>query len=293
MSIVNAFGGTTSPGGSNREVQINDNGSFGASANFKYNANNDIELASGSIGVQGAFSGFASGSGMSFDYASGIGKIISSGPDASTVGSLEFIIKESDGGGVISPLEINNTGMTVANKSYVVKGTLDGSMGTASFGAFDYATDGCRIISNGPNSTTKGKFTIISQEQDNGASTAAFVIDASGNISNPTGQLHAGSDKRLKKYIKPLDSVWDLVKSLNPVKFQWRSAYENKGRSNTCFGFIAQEIEPLIPEIVLTGGETDDSLPNDLKHLCYIEMIPILCKAIQELQDRVIALEGG
>ena len=101
-------------------------------------------------------------------------------------------------------------------------------------------------------------------------------------------------DKRLKKYIRPLESSWDVVANLNPIKFQWRSVYKSAdtNRSNH-FGFLADEIAEHVPELVYTEQPTDDELPENLEHIAYEEMIPILCKVIQELQERVIALEGG
>ena len=101
-------------------------------------------------------------------------------------------------------------------------------------------------------------------------------------------------DKRLKKYIRPLESSWDLVANLNPVKFQWRSVYKaaDSNRTNN-FGFLADEVAEHIPELVYTEQPTDSELPENLEHIAYAEMVPILCKVIQELQARVIALEGG
>ena len=101
-------------------------------------------------------------------------------------------------------------------------------------------------------------------------------------------------DKRLKKYIRPLETSWDLVASLNPVKFQWRSVYKSADNNRTNnFGFLADEVAEHIPELVYTEQPTDSELPENLEHIAYAEMVPILCKVIQELQARVIALEGG
>ena len=53
-------------------------------------------------------------------------------------------------------------------------------------------------------------------------------------------------------------------------------------------GLIAQEVQPIVPEVVDGSTEGEDRLS-----LNYSELIPVLIKAIQELQAEVEALKAG
>jgi hypothetical protein len=87
------------------------------------------------------------------------------------------------------------------------------------------------------------------------------------------------SDIRKKKNIQPLQlNGIDIIRKLNPVTYEWKEVLD-PGMQGTQMGFIAQEIERIVPTMVLTKN---DSLGS--KGVKYMEMIPILVKAIQEQQ---------
>jgi hypothetical protein len=68
----------------------------------------------------------------------------------------------------------------------------------------------------------------------------------------------------------------NVVAALKPVRYQWKSG----GRNN--IGFIAQEVEEIIPEIVEPPA-TD----TDYYGIRTTDMIPFLVKAIQEQQQQI------
>lgn len=84
----------------------------------------------------------------------------------------------------------------------------------------------------------------------------------------------------------------NMVLKLNPVKYHWRDESEYE-RFNIRpvqsgveeYGFLAQELEAIIPGVVAMTEE-GDRLVN------YSALIPILTGAIQELTARVAALES-
>ena len=53
------------------------------------------------------------------------------------------------------------------------------------------------------------------------------------------------SDKRLKTNIEPITGSLSKLKELRPIEFDWLI-----GRNRHEFGFIAQDIEKVIPEVV-------------------------------------------
>ena len=94
----------------------------------------------------------------------------------------------------------------------------------------------------------------------------------------------ANSDKRLKHTINDLPDSLDTVNKLRPVSF-----YFNKGSDKKHIGFIAQEVEEVIPEIISNGG-FDKGLNDYIKGIDMISIIPYLVKSIQEQQKQIDGL---
>ena len=91
------------------------------------------------------------------------------------------------------------------------------------------------------------------------------------------------SDEKLKKDIKDLTYGLDEVLKLKPRE------YKMKADNDEQIGFVAQEVETVIPEVVDTH---DDPKSGEQKTLAYSHMTAVLTKAIQELEARVKELEN-
>ena len=98
------------------------------------------------------------------------------------------------------------------------------------------------------------------------------------------------SDERLKENVTDLTGSLDKIKQLRGVNFTWKDS--NRGVGNN-IGFIAQEVESVIPEVVGDGGlpSTDDG-QSPMKNVSYEHIVPHLVEAIKELEARVKELEG-
>jgi trimeric autotransporter adhesin len=70
----------------------------------------------------------------------------------------------------------------------------------------------------------------------------------------------------------------------NPVDFNWKTQRDEDGNGKSDVGFIAQEIELVIPEVV-TGEEGN-------KGISYGNLVAIAFKAIQEQQTQIEALQS-
>ena len=70
---------------------------------------------------------------------------------------------------------------------------------------------------------------------------------------------------------------------LNPVHYNKKNSIEATSYSKTENGFIAQEIQKVLPFIVQEGTDKDKLLSVD-----YNSIIPILTKAIQEQQSQIV-----
>ena len=124
------------------------------------------------------------------------------------------------------------------------------------------------------------------QVQYDGDVVSAGNITAFGASSNFLNV----SDKRLKKNIHTISESLDRILELRPTEFVWK---ENDKRD---IGFIAQEVEEIIPEIVETSEgfldtHTDDESQDDVKTVSYSKLTPYLVDTIQELTKRIEELE--
>ena len=154
----------------------------------------------------------------------------------------------------------------------------------------------------------------ISSNSSNGVngqevSYIGWGVRADGDIGT-TGNFFLISDGRLKKNITPISSALDKILRLKGVEYDYDTEKYNKYTLNPRHqvGFIAQEIEQIIPEAVtekmLTttnlsrrdGGEDIEEMK--IKVVNVDAVIPVLVEAIKEqqkliedLQKRIIQLE--
>jgi hypothetical protein len=98
------------------------------------------------------------------------------------------------------------------------------------------------------------------------------------------------SDKRLKTNIEPLTGSLSKLKELRPIEFDWLT-----GRNRHEFGFIAQDIEKIIPEVVTEHeaiGSTLEFLQKldgteKYKTVDYSKLTVLLVDAIKEQQRQI------
>ena len=96
-----------------------------------------------------------------------------------------------------------------------------------------------------------------------------------GRVFTAIGNVTAYSDARLKHDVKTLGNALGTVQRLRGVSYKWN-------RDNSAgIGFIAQEVEKVCPELVLTG---------QLKSIAYGNITAILVEAVKELRTEVLDL---
>ena len=115
-----------------------------------------------------------------------------------------------------------------------------------------------------------------------------------GRINNNTSGFQIGSDRKLKKNITELDYGLHEILQLKPSRYLMKE--ENEG-DKTHIGLIAQEVQPILPEVVHEQLENDNTTTLMLSHIGFI---PVLIRAIQEqeqhiqnLEDRLRTLENS
>jgi hypothetical protein len=106
-----------------------------------------------------------------------------------------------------------------------------------------------------------------------GTTSPSYKLHVNGSVAG-VGAYNNLSDVNYKKNINDLELGLDIVKQLRPITYNWIN--EEYG-TRTNIGFIAQEVESVLPNIVTTADD-------NVKSMATTDLIPILTKAIQEQQ---------
>jgi hypothetical protein len=133
-------------------------------------------------------------------------------------------------------------------------------------------------------------------------STNSFLwTDNSGNFRISSDSSHIGttsgtvvgtqtSDERIKNVLGPVEYGLETLKQIEPVRFSLKSEPEVEK-----LGFIAQQVQPLVPQSVFNTGEHIEGEPEDAPTklgMEYASLIPVLVNAVKELSAEVDALKA-
>jgi hypothetical protein len=114
---------------------------------------------------------------------------------------------------------------------------------------------------------------------------ATYELKIQGDVA-ASGDIVAyyTSDKRLKDNIQPIQNALDKVNELGGYTFDWNEKLQ-KARKGHDIGVIAQEVQSVLPEVVV---ERD----NGYLGVDYQKLVPVLIEAIKELSAKVKELEN-
>ena len=230
---------------------------------------------------------------------------IRSGSDAS---DLAFVGKSA--AGVAEYMRIKsggNVGIGINNPSALLevrKGSISGQI--AKFSAInphvviESSTAGNAVLHLKPNATSSksGQFKVTagngynfrwSNDASGTAETAYMDLDTSttggGDLTVKGDVIAYGSpsDKKYKENIKPIESALDKAMQLQGVTFDWKDS-ESILEIKEDIGFIAQDVQEVLPELVRDNGKGNLSLR-------YQGITPILLEAIKELKAEIEELK--
>ena len=128
--------------------------------------------------------------------------------------------------------------------------------------------------------------------------------DGVAKKSSGAGDWASTSDERLKKNINDLSvDALAVLNSLRPIEFKWKEEELHKTPKDSdgnTYGFLADEIKSVMPQLV-----TEGELPKDSADREYVDedgiakstelghMASLYIKAIQQLTTRLEALENA
>jgi len=130
-------------------------------------------------------------------------------------------------------------------------------------------------------SDTKQLFAVGNGGGTEATRNTSFSINTSGDVY-VGGTLTHSSDSRLKTNVSTIESSLDKVLKMRGVTFNWdKSVAANANASDVLqYGFIAQEIEKILPALVSTNV-------NGYKSVNYMGVIPVLTEAIKDQQTEI------
>ena len=188
----------------------------------------------------------------------------------------DFIVRGNDGGTYIDGLTID---FSEAANVTVDSGNL--LLGTAGkyIQVAGSSNNYWAIGSTGGNNSPGTASTTFGFHLWNGSAwDQELSLDASGNLT-ADGNVTAYSDERLKDNIQTLENGLDKVNQLRGI------TYTRKEKEN--IGVVAQEVEKILPEIVLTA---DDEIGT--KSVDYSRLTAVLIEAVKELSAKLEKLEN-
>lgn len=100
-------------------------------------------------------------------------------------------------------------------------------------------------------------------------------------LATHTGSHGSCSDRRFKTKVAPIENSLEKLLRLNGKRFNWKDTKDKRGN----IGFIAQEVERVVPEVVsknpMRGFYTIE----------YDKITPLLVEGIKEQQRQIKALQ--
>lgn len=153
--------------------------------------------------------------------------------------------------------------ITVSGDAGIFYGTIPSAYGLV-IAPHKSATSGIRLDSNGNVGICNNNPTV--------------ALDVTGDIK-ASGNITAFSDERVKTDIRTIENALEKVRNMRGV------SYMAKADAKKRIGVIAQEIEKIIPEVVLT-----DDTADHYKSVDYGNIVAVLIEAIKELSAKVDAL---
>lgn len=164
---------------------------------------------------------------------------------------------------------------------------LASSNGTAAAPAYSWSSDGdlgiYRVTTNTLGFSTAGVERLRIASNGNigiGTATASYTLHVNGRLKS-TG-INETSDARLKKDVSNINNPLEKILAMRGVTYNWRRDEfpDMKFDEGLQYGLIAQELEEVIPELVLTDAE-------GWKSIEYSHLVPVLIEALKQQNKQI------
>jgi hypothetical protein len=192
-----------------------------------------------------------------------------------------------------------NSGTTYSGKNFVVTTSNPIILGTTSL-SFVQSAGGFTV-----SPTTSGN--VLTANGTSNSATSQPNMTFNGTTLAITGAITAtgditafASDERLKTNTLPIQSPVDKILKINGYYFSWNELAQSLfpvNRIDGNVGFIAQEIEKVLPEIIRIApfddlGDGTSKTGENYLTVQYDKIVPLLVEAIKELKNEIEQLKN-
>lgn len=202
----------------------------------------------------------------------------------------------------------SSNGIVLSGSTIQIAGTLEGASPLKIGGELQFTSTGSAGSFNfGPNNEARIFYSDTNSLIISGSSTGGLVLSGAivhinkhlaigtpsathgltlPDTSDVSGKVKANafvsySSIRFKKNIEPLDNPINILNKLNGVSYNWKDT----GKKD--YGFIAEEVGKVLPEIVEWSAD-----PEYANSMDYIRIISFLVEGVKEQDKKISKLEN-
>lgn len=247
-----------------------------AAADLADSAVSSIKLADGAVGTTKLADGTVNTVKLA-DNAVSSAKLSSDAASLARVSGGRMSIASGNVGiATTTPANALDVNGAISVSRGIQQGT--GTVATADLGLYSLlAGTWLRLVTNGG----PIQFYTNTTGANTGMGNPDFTIFTTGNATL-RGTLTQNSDIRFKRDIATLDNALDNILGLRGVSYFWNEKTRGDGRQ---IGFIAQELEKVLPELVTTDS-------SGVKSVAYANMVPVAVEAIKAQQHQIATLKA-
>ena len=187
-------------------------------------------------------------------------------------------------GGDSEKIEGDGTDMTISANNLTIDAAADITLDAAG-NDFTFAAGGTTVLTISNSSSDVVAKTAVSDKDfivkgnDGGSEITALTLDMSAaGAATFNNDVTAFSDKRLKTDIKNIENSLDMVMKMQGVYYKRKDIEDAKEQ----IGVLAQDMENVLPQVVLTADDEMKSKSVDYGKLC-----ALLIECVKDLQTQI------
>ena len=184
---------------------------------------------------------------------------------------------------------ITGSATNASTASYILGSEVDGAVTLANTASYIDATNIDGVVANSSTASLatsvsfNGGLTSSSDVQFDSLGIGTAASGTTGEI-RATGDITAfySSDKRLKDNITPISNALNKLNQIGGYEFDWNDLSSHSGHD---VGVVAQEIEKVLPEVVVDRD-------TGYKAVRYEKIVALLIQAVKEQQLQIDELKS-
>jgi hypothetical protein len=273
-----ANGNRTTIGGGGSNVAAGESATIGGGNSNIANADY-ATIPGGYQNYAGGIAGFAAGHrAFAFHNGSFVWSDYSSTAHFEDTGSNQFLIRAAGGVGIgtnTPAAQLHVNGLNTTGGTAIFQSPKGGN-----FSHVHYGPNGDWYIRS-----AAGSGIVVLQDNDGrvgiGTATPGYKLHVNGSVAG-VGNYNSLSDERYKTNVQTFPNALDAILNLRGVTFDWkRNDYPGMNFADgRQVGFIAQEVEKVLPEAVSMDS-------TGTRSVAYANVVPVLVEAMKQQQRQI------